>query len=109
MPKIPRPKRIKVLNLSWKIEFVDKGISNASESLGWCDYESQTISLFEDQSDESMADTFLHEVLHSVFYAMGIDPSKETDEENIVQRLSTGLCTVFANNPLAFRWFQSLL
>ena len=108
MPKISRPKRIKVLNLSWKINYVDKGISNASESLGWCDYESQTISLFEDQTNESMADTFLHEVLHSVFYAMGID-EKKSDEETIVQRLSTGLCTVWATNPLAFRWFQSLL
>lgn len=102
-----KPKRIRILNLSWKVEFVDKAISTASESLGWCDYDNQTISLFEDQSNESMADTFLHEVLHALFYAMGIEPTG--DEENVICRISTGLCTVWSTNPLVFRWWQSLL
>ena len=106
--KAQRPRRVRILNLSWTIEFVDKAISTASDALGWCDYGRQTISLFEDQSNESMADTFHHEILHAVFYAMGIDP-QNCDEENIVQRISTGMCTVWSNNPLAFRWFQSLL
>tara|TARA_Y100001938_G_scaffold135908_1_gene198116 strand:- start:3774 stop:4097 length:324 start_codon:yes stop_codon:yes gene_type:complete len=107
MPKIPRPKRIRVLNLSWKVDFVDKGVSKASESLGWCDYETQTICIFEDQTPESMADTFLHEILHALFYAMGIEPTG--DEENVITRISTGLCTVWSTNPLAFRWWQTLL
>ncbi|MAT10398.1 MAG: hypothetical protein CMM02_05245 [Rhodopirellula sp.] len=106
---IPKPKRIRVLNLSWKIEFVNEAISQASNSLGWCDYERQTISLFEGQPDQQMADTFLHEVLHSIFYGMGIDVTKDLDEEDLVQKISTGLCTVWAANPNAFRWFQSLL
>ena len=49
------------------------------------------------------------EVLHSIFYAMGIDVAKDLDEEDLVQKISTGLCTVWAANPNAFRWFQSLL
>ena len=107
--KIQKPKRIRVLNLSWKIEFVNEAISQASNSLGWCDYDRQIISLYEGQSKESLADSFHHEILHSVFYAMGIDVSKSIDEEDLVQKISTGLCTVWAANPKAFRWFQSLL
>ena len=107
MQKTPRPKRVRVLNLSWKVDFVGKGISKASESLGWCDYETQTICISDEQTRESMADTFLHEILHALFYAMGIEPTG--DEENIICRISTGLCTVWSANPLAFRWWQSLL
>ena len=107
MPKAQRPKRIRIINLSWRSEYVDRSISTVSESLGWCDYDEQTISLFEEQTNESMADTFLHEILHAVFYAMGIDES--SDEENTIRRVSTGLCCVWSANPSAFRWWQSLL
>jgi len=35
---------------------------------------------------------------------------KETEkEENYVRRLGTGLCTVWNNNPTAFRWWSGLV
>ena len=105
--KQQKPKRIKILNLTWNIKFVDKDISNASSSLGWCDYEAQVISLYDGQTIESLSDTFLHEILHALFWSMGIDPN--TDEEKLVSKISTGLCTVFSNNPKAFKWWSSLL
>ena len=105
--KLQRPKRIRILNLTWQIKFVDKDISNASESLGWCDYEEQIISLYEGQSRESLSDTFLHEILHAIFFSMVIDPNN--DEEKVVSKVSTGLCTVFSNNPKAFKWWSSML
>jgi hypothetical protein len=34
---------------------------------------------------------------------------KETEkEENYVRRLATGLCTVWNNNPTAFKWWSGL-
>ena len=35
---------------------------------------------------------------------------KETEtEENYVRRLATGLCTVWNNNPKAFKWWSGLV
>lgn len=98
------PKRIQILNLTWQVKFIDNDVSDA---LGWCDYDSQTITLYTRQSDESLADTFQHEILHSLFYAMSIDTN--TDEEKIVSKISTGLNTVWSQNPKAFKWYSSLL
>jgi len=98
------PRRVRILNLTWKVKFVDNDIG---DSLGWCDYESQTITLYAQQTKESLCDTFLHELLHALFYAMAIDQS--TDEEKLVASTSTGLCAVWKQNPEAFKWWASML
>ncbi len=59
------------------------------------------------QPNDSMQDTFLHETFHAIAHLMGL---KEIDEEeNYVRRLSTGLCTVWNNNPAAFKWWSGLV
>ena len=98
------PKRVRILNLTWDVEFVNNDISDA---LGWCDYDNQTITLYTKQSTESLADTFQHEILHALFYAMSID--SKTDEEKVVSKISTGLNSVWSQNPQAFKWYSSLL
>ena len=55
-------------------------------AVGFCDPETQTIGLVGSQSDDSMQDTFLHEVFHSIVHVMDL---KETEtEENYVRRLA---------------------
>ena len=69
--------------------------------------EPQTIGVVRSQPNDSMQDTFLHEVLHAICHVMGL---KETEkEENFVRRLATGLCTVWNHNPAAFRWWSGLV
>jgi hypothetical protein len=64
--------------------------------------EPQTIAVANSQPNDSMQDTFLHEVFHAIVHVMDL---RETEsEENYVRRLATGLCTVWNNNPAAFRW-----
>jgi len=79
---------------------------SASESLGWCDPETQVIAVSGDLSADSMQDVFLHEVLHSIAYVMGLK-EKET-EENYVRSLATGLCTVWNANPSVWSWWSAL-
>jgi hypothetical protein len=64
--------------------------------------EPQTIAVANSQPNDSMQDTFLHEVLHAIVHVM--DLWETESEENYVRRLATGLCTVWNNNPAAFRW-----
>ena len=69
--------------------------------------EPQTIGVVGSQPNDSMQDTFLHEVLHAICHLMGL---RETEkEENFVRRLATGLCTVWNNNPKAFKWWSGLV
>ena len=67
-------------------------------AVGFCDPEIQTIGLVGSQPNDSMQDTFLHEVLHAICHVMGL---RETEkEENFVRRLATGLCTVWGTTTL---------
>jgi len=69
--------------------------------------EPQTIGVVGSQPNDSIQDTFLHEVLHAICHVMGL---RETEkEENFVRRLATGLCTAWNNNPAAFRWWSGLV
>ena len=54
-----------------------------------------------------MQDTFLHEVFHAIAHVM--DLKENETEENYVRRLATGLCTVWNNNPKAFKWWRELV
>jgi len=66
-------------------------------AVGFCDPETQTIGLVGSQPNDSMQDTFLHEVFHAIVHVMDL---KETEtEENYVRRLATGLCTVWNQQP----------
>ena len=101
-----RPKRIRILNLNWTVKFVNKSCKETSQAWGWCDPSEQTIFIYEDQKPDAMADTFLHECLHAIVFSLGADVK---EEENIVHRIATGLCTVWKQNPSAFKWWESLL
>ena len=69
--------------------------------------EPQTIGVVGSQPNDSMQDTFLHEVLHAICHVMGL---RETEkEENFVRRLATGLCTVWNHNPAVFKWWSGLV
>ena len=101
-----RPRRIRVLNLTYKIKFVDDTERIAAEADGWCDSSNQTIVLYSKLPNEALADTFLHECIHAVSETMGIDWG---NEEAVARRVATGLCTLWKNNPSAFKWWLSLL
>ena len=105
-----RPKRLKVLNLTFTVLFMNDAQMAGTGAVGFCDPETQTIGLVGSQSNDSMQDTFLHEVFHSIVHVMDL---KETEtEENYVPRLATGLCAVWNNNPAASSggvgWFSRL-
>ncbi len=102
-----RPRRLKVLNLTFNVLFMNDAQMAGTGVVGYCDPETQTIGLVGSQSNDSMQDTFLHEVFHAIVHVMDL---KETEtEENYVRRLATGLCTVWNNNPAAFKWWSGLV
>jgi hypothetical protein len=52
-------------------------------------------------------DTLLHEVLHVIWYEMGIHNEDKTElEETIITRMATGLFQVLRANPHLVRYLQ---
>ena len=95
------------MNLTFNVLFLNDAQMAGTGAVGFCDPETQTLGVVGSQSNDSMQDTFLHEVFHAIVHVMDL---KETEtEENYVRRLATGLCTVWNNNPKAFRWWRELV
>ena len=95
------------MNLTFTVLFMNDAQMAGTGAVGYCDPETQTIGVVGSQSNDSMQDTFLHEVFHAIVHVMGLKETEE--EENYVRRLATGLCTVWNHNPAAFKWWRELL
>lgn len=104
-----RPKKIKILNLEYKIRWVDKAIQIGSEAQGWCDFENQLIVINKEASDQVVAEVFLHEINHALLAALDLMEIADVDHEQIVSRISTGFCTIWKQNPSAFKWWTNLM
>lgn len=75
--------------------------------LGQTLHHKETIELSYKQSDKCFLNTLLHEVLHCVWYAQGIDSVKDSVnfEEFVVNSITGALILVFQDNP----WMLDLL
>jgi|TARA_R110001592_G_scaffold193163_2_gene440256 hypothetical protein len=100
-----KPTKVQVFNLEYSIRWVDNAIQIGSEAHGWCDFENQLIVINGDNSPQIVAETWLHEVLHALLLALDIVDTSSVDHEQIVSRTATGLCTIWKQNPDAFKWW----
>jgi|TARA_R100001463_G_scaffold2960_3_gene12259 Zn-dependent peptidase ImmA (M78 family) len=103
-PKPPR--KVKILNFTYKVKFVEATERDAAEADGWCDYDNQIIVICKSMSNQAIADTFLHECIHALNHSVGINFRKD---EDIARKVGTGICTLFKDNKAAMRWWISLL
>ncbi len=100
-----RPTSMNVLGLQYEIKWSSKDDAGG-DKLGWCDFSGLTIYVMEEQPKTALANTFLHELIHAIHYGMGIN---STDEENLTNRITNGICAVWAENPDTFKWLASML
>jgi hypothetical protein len=106
---VTKPTKVQVLNLEYAIRWVDDAIQIGSEAQGWCDFENQLIVINADNSAQIVAEVFLHEVLHALLFALDLADASKVDHEQIVSRTATGLCTIWKQNPAAFKWWSDLM
>ncbi len=55
----------------------------------------------------TLADTFLHEVLHALFHTFSIEEKRP--EETVVGQIASLLTGFWADNPKAQKWWAKLL
>lgn len=98
---IKRPATVKVFGKPVKVHWVPAGdillrdhADDQDPGLGRSDGLTLTIAIEEGQPLENEQDSFLHEVLHHVEYAMKMDLPEE-----VVEKLATGLLAVIKDNP----------
>ena len=104
-----KPTKVQVLNLKYAIRWVDNAIQIGSEAHGWCDFENQLIVINGDNSPQIVAETWLHEVLHALLFALDLADTSNISHEQIVARTATGICTIWKQNPAAFKWWSDLM
>jgi hypothetical protein len=88
-----RPASIRIAGKVYRVKF------RQETDCGRCDNARLTITISRDQDKQHQRDTLLHEVIHAVEYACGMD----IGEEN-VRMLGTHLLAALVENPEATRW-----
>lgn len=89
-----RPSRIRILGKRFEVSYIAPGEPPLMESdMGEIDCDKQTIAVSDGLPLENEQDTVLHEVLHGVENAMGLDL-----DEAAIRSLATGLLAVIKDN-----------
>ena len=74
---------------------------------GHVSLETQSIRLRKGGSSRKLANTFLHEVLHSIHWVYGLGDA--SNEEQFTELSANGLCSFWLDNPQAMQWIKELL
>ena len=70
---VGRPDELKILNLTYKVIFSSQDEMIVSGAMGFCSVDAQLIVVAEDQANDAMQDTFLHEVMHALTAAFDLN------------------------------------
>ena len=92
--RIHIPRTFELMNRSWTVKWMtdadDAKIHDIHGTnpldhvvLGFCDVENAIIYLRKQQNRENMYHTFLHELFHAFFAALGFNYSKNTEERMV--------------------------
>lgn len=95
---------IRVLGSEWTVRYERPKamIEDKQSLLGQALLTQTTIRISTAQSVAAERDTLLHELLHSIWYVMGVDPPENATadfEEYVVARMATGVLCVLRDNP----------
>ena len=85
--------KLKIIGKTYTIQYAS--VDLMEDKQGDCAPDKCRIWITEDQHPDQEADTRLHEVLHAIWYAMGLP---RNNEERIVSQLATGLLAVLKDN-----------
>lgn len=97
------PKTIKIFGLVWEIVH-DANVAHQGGCFGATHNITEKIFLDPKNSQQRNEETLIHELLHAIWFASGLnsryDKDKGVIEEEIIEALSTGLYQVLNDNNL---------
>lgn len=105
-PVPPLPPSIRVGPFDWTIEVWPSALACAANHYGECDSVNQIIRLRMDVPSAHVAETFLHEMLHAMWFT---GRCADGEEEKIVGIMSMQWLQVFRDNPWLPTWIAGCL
>ncbi|GAB3644741.1 hypothetical protein [Ramlibacter alkalitolerans] len=74
---------------------------------GETDLHNQDVAINFGNTDQTVANTFLHEALHGVHWVSGLEDKPL--EEEFTRQGANGICELFRRNPKAMAWWLATL
>lgn len=111
------PKRVKVGSYFFRIEVRDFEDHEAEGSFGHMNPINQKIRLRPGMTAQNLANTFIHEVMHAIYWfhsaghfslANGEQTIRDIEEEYVTKG-ANGLCAFVQDNPRAISWWRDLI
>lgn len=101
--RVKLPKKVKIGSREYKVIKRSKRWGKKHKAYGQIQYDKRIIELSNDQNSKELADTLLHELIHSIIheYKIKLDGRKE---ESLVTKISNGFTDVFSKNPNLLPW-----
>jgi len=99
---------IKIGYRDYKIKSLDSIVSKCNEINGQFLTTDGVIALSLEEDSVSHTNTFIHEILHAIFYQWGIG-LEDREEERICNTIANGLTTVLVDNPWLLPYIQKNL
>jgi len=90
---LKRPLRVRVLGKRFTVEWCDEGNTSLDDCYGIADSANQKIYIQTGLPVETEQDTVLHEVMHCIEEAMGLDL-----DEMVIKKMATGILAVIKDN-----------
>lgn len=91
------PKKVKVGGITYKVKNVGI-ISCGTNCCGSCDLDNSVIELLKKHKKQAKEQTFLHELLHAMFYHCNLE-----QDEHLIEVLAQALYMVIKDNPEVFK------
>lgn len=103
------PKKITVGSLTYEVRILNalNLTDTASAPLGFTDRNMGTITITVTGNLSQDTNTLWHELLHCVFWEMGMTQNLPEEEEPIVNLMSNGICAMMMRNPSLSTWFHA--
>jgi hypothetical protein len=100
------PNKVKIAGFTWTVEKnvdVQRDVTREGNCYGSTHHVSQKIFVDPDITEQKTEHTFIHEVLHAIWFHYGLSKNKSftpDQEELVVDSLSNGLYQVLKDNNL---------
>lgn len=96
------PTHIRIGYRDYQVNYKPK---SKSKALGQCNSDTGIIDIFNHRDAQALANTFLHEAFHAIYYEGNLDDrTGEEHEEDLVRTMADGFSAFFTNNPEAAIW-----
>ena len=103
---VDMPKRIKIAGKSVQVVPLTKQQYEDLEIYGAFYADTGIIAVYPQQSAANLLDTFLHEILHAIYYYWNMDDTD--DEERTVHTMASALQALYVDNQHVLTYIQRM-